>query len=119
MEYIKIPDFDNDTLLKLNSSDQEVVILTILSIVERSGNYDSAISVTRKFSDHHNEYIRGVAIECISHIARLWNKLPDDLIEKVHDLLLYDSSDLVRDNANDVINDLEIFIKGYKHRSSK
>lgn len=114
MEYIEIPDFDSDTLAKLNSADQEVVMLTILSIVERSGNYDLAIRVTRKFLDHENEYIRGIAIECISHIARLWKKLPTDFIEQINFSLYKDQSDWVRSKADDVVDDLEVFIKRYK-----
>jgi vesicle coat complex subunit len=117
MEYTEIPDFDNDTLAKLNSADQDVVMLTILSIVERSGNYDLAIKVTRQFLDHDNEYIRGIAIECISHIGRLWNKLPVDLIEKANNALFGDPSGWVRDKADDVVDDLEVFIKGYERPS--
>ena len=113
MEYIEIPNFNNNTLAKLNSADKEVVMLTILSIVERSGNYDLAVKVTRQFLDNDNEHIRGIAIECISHIARLWNKLPVDLIEKVHSALSSDTSVWVRNKADDVVQDLEVFIKGY------
>lgn len=114
MKYTEIPDFDDNTLAKLNSADKEVVMLTILSIVERSGNYDLAVKVTRQFLNNDNEYIRGIAIECISHIARLWTKLPEDLIEKVHSALSGDRSGWVRNKADDVAQDLEVFIKGYK-----
>ena len=114
MEYIETPNFDNDTLEKLNSVDQDVVMLTILSVVEKSGNYDLAVKVTRMFLDNDNEYIRGTAIECISHIARLWKKLPGDLIEKINSSLYNDQSSWVKDKADDVVDDLEVFIKGYK-----
>lgn len=114
MEYAEIPNIDNNTLANLNSADKEVVMLTILSIVESSGNYDLAVKVTRQLLNNDNEYIRGIAIECISHIARLWNKLPEDLVEKVHSALSGDTSGWVRNKADDVVQDLEVFIKGYK-----
>lgn len=114
MEFSNIPNFDNNTLSNLNSADKEVVMQTILSIVERSGNYDLAVKVTRQFLDNDNEYIRGIAIECISHIARLWRKLPEDLVEKVNYALSSDISSWVRNKADDVVQDLEVFIKGYK-----
>ena len=117
MEYIETRNFDNDTLEKLNSVDQDVVMLTILSVVEKSGNYDLAVKVTRMFLDNDNEYIRGTAVESISHIARLWKKLPIDLIDKINSIPLNEKSNWVQDKADDVADDLEVFIKGYERPS--
>lgn len=117
MEYIETPNFDNDTLEKLNSVDQDVVMLTILSVVEKSGNYDLAVKVTSMFLDNDNEYIRGTAVESMSHIARLWKKLPIDLIDKINSIPLNEKSNWVQDKADDVADDLEVFIKGYERPS--
>ena len=113
MEYTETPKFDSESLEKLNSFDQEIVMLTILSIVETSDNYELAVDVIRRFLDHENEYIRATAVESISHTSRIWNKIPKDFIEILNNTIINEKSRWVKNKAYDVLDDLEVFIKGY------
>ena len=114
MKYENPPEFNEIILLELNSNDERVVIRSILSCVLTGGDYELAVSVVRRFCKHEREWIRGTAITSISHIARLWKKLPNDLKEVVH-VARADPSEVVRNKSEFVIDDLEVFIKGY-HR---
>lgn len=113
MKYEEVPNFGIDTIERLESENFEVVQMALLSVVLYSDNYGLALKTIRRFLLHDNEYIRGSAIECISHVARLWKKLPDDLIASANDSL-YDKSEWVQGKGDFVIDDLEVFIKDYR-----
>lgn len=113
MKYQEIPDYDPSQLELLEGNDFGSVIMALLSGVQYSGQYKLAVDSTRKFLSHHDESVRGIAVECIGHIARLWKKLPTDLVEAAHKAMK-DESDWVRGKASDTLDDLEVFIKKYK-----
>jgi len=113
MEYEKVPDFDKYLITQLDNNEPEKMIMALISVVQYCGNYCLAVNTTRRFINHPNEYVRGTAIECISHIARLWGKLPEDLIASANKSLT-DKSEWVQGKGDDAIYDLEVFIKNYK-----
>lgn len=116
MKYNEIQDFDKSQLQLLESDEPRVVLMALLSIVQYSGNYELAVDSTRKFVSHQDQYVRGVAMECIGHISRLWKKVPQDLIDTLH-LALKDKNSWVQGKADFAIDDLEVFIKKYKRPS--
>ena len=87
--------------------------MPLLSIVMYGESYDLAVESTRRFVKHPDDSLRGVAIECVSHIARLWRKVPKDLMEEVNKAFK-DQSEWVQAKADYAAADLEIFIKEYK-----
>ncbi len=113
MTYEAAPEFNSDIQIMLDSNDSNVVVKALLSTVMNGDHYDLAVSSTRRFLLHQDKYVRGTAIECISHIGRLWNKVPFDFLSQVS-LALNDSDEWVRGKAEYTIGDLEVFIKGYK-----
>lgn len=118
-KYIEISqEINENTFIALESNDFERVKHALLSIVWYSGDYPMSITCTRRFFNSNDELIRGFSIECIRHIARLFRKLPDEFIEKTLESL-NDESHYVKGQAEFTVNDLEIFIKGFKKHHNK
>ena len=114
MEYTEIPEFSDQRIREdLKSNDPEKIIKAMLSTVLYSANYKLSVETTQLFFKSTNENIRGCSIECIAHIARLWNKLPTDFIA-IANSAAGDESSWVRGKAGDTLDDLEIFIKDFK-----
>ena len=113
MNYEAVPEFNSGMLISLDSNDSNVVVLALLSTAVNGDSYDLAVSSTSRCLSHHDKHIRGTAVECISHIARIWNNVPVDFLSHVN-LALNDSDEWVRGKAEYTIDDLEVFIKGYK-----
>lgn len=116
MKYHEIPDFDKSQLELLESDKPGTVLMALLSVVQYSGSYELAVEVTKRFVSHHDQYVRGVAMECIGHLARIWKKVPPDLIDALHGGLK-DDSDWVQGKADFAIDDLETFLRKYKRPS--
>ncbi|PSL25712.1 hypothetical protein [Dyadobacter jiangsuensis] len=113
MIYKEVPEFYSDTQNGLDSNDPDVVLSALLSTVMKGSSYDLSVSTTSRFLSHPDKYIRGAAVECISHIARIWNIVPVDFLSHVN-LALNDSDGWVKGKAENAVDDLEVFIKGYK-----
>lgn len=113
MKYEEVPDFNDKNIQLLNSSEPEKMVMPLLSVVMYGGNYDLAVTSARRFVKHPNANLRGVAIECVSHIARLWGSVPKDLIEEVNNAF-EDPNEWVQGKADYAADDLEVFIKDYK-----
>ena len=120
-KYIEISQkIDESTFIALESDIPNDVIHALLSIVWYSGDYTISITITRRFFSSENEFIKGASIECIGHIARIFGKLPDEFLNQVFESL-NDESYYVRGKAEFTVEDLKVFIKGFKklHNQSK
>lgn len=102
----------------MNSNDEEKLMLVILSVVQYSGDYNLSVKTVKQFFNHDNEFVRGRAVECISHIARLWSKIPDEFIKATH-TSLGDKVDWIKGKADYIIDDLEDLIEGYNRPDNK
>jgi hypothetical protein len=117
MQYEDIPPFSEKVKFDLESTNPNKVLMALLSVVMNSDDYNFSIETIQRFLKHENEYVRGAAIECISHAARLWRKLPHRFIDAVHHAI-HDPSDWVKGKADFAMDDLTIFIEGYKRPST-
>ena len=113
MTHQAVPDFNSEVLTNLDSNDSNQVVLALLSTVIYGGSYDLAVLSTSRFLEHGDIYIRGTAVECISHIARQWRKVPIDFLSQAT-IALSDSDEWVSSKADYTIDDLEVFIQDYK-----
>jgi hypothetical protein len=64
-----------------------------------------------KFSNHNNDNVRGIAILCFGHLARLHGKLETDRVLLIVKKALQDSSSFVRGHADSALDDIEFFCK--------
>lgn len=99
------------------SGDSTRIINALLSVALNFGDYDLAVSSVSRFFAHQDQYVRGCSITCVSHIARLWGKVPADFLVQVESALA-DSSTWVSGKADTTIDDLEVFIETYKRSSN-
>lgn len=106
-------EIDESTFIALESAIPNDVIHALLSIVWYSGDYPMSITCTRKFFKSENEFIKGASIECVGHIARIFGKLPEEFINQVVESLNNDSY-YVKSKAEFTLEDLKVFIKGFK-----
>ena len=107
MKYIPVPPYDgNENKKNLESKDSNEIMMNLLSISMYGDDYEQACNSIKKFLVHENEYVRGCAIECIGHLARIWKKLPIELRDAVKEGYNDESTWVVgkSETANDDIN---------------
>ncbi|MFL5738684.1 MAG: hypothetical protein ACJ75B_00595 [Flavisolibacter sp.] len=107
------PEFTPKALMELDSEDPDVVCSALVAICLNSGNYNLSINSVHKTIISDNDQIKSLAIICVGHIARIWRKIPQDLVKVVEEVWL-DKNKPLWGYADDAISDLEIFIKGYQ-----
>ena len=104
------PHFSNQSIDDLDSENVDKASNAILSICLYSGDYDLSIASIRKCLKHSDDNVIGCAIVSIGHTARIWRKLPTDLIEEVKNARRHDSP-FVRGQAESAIDDVNFFIE--------
>ena len=118
-KYVEVSqEINENTFVDLESNDFKRIKHALLSIVWYSGSYPMAITCTRRFFKSDDELMRGFSIECIRHIARIFGTLPDEFITKTLESL-GDESHYVRGQAEFTVEDLNIFIKGFRKQYNK
>lgn len=113
MKYEEIKKIDSSNLLsELGSLDEDKKLNALLHLVLNENNYNLAMKTTLEFSDNESELIKGCAIECFGHIARIYGKLE---LEKVNNIintnLRQKPSKFLLGKILDAKDDIEIFIK--------
>lgn len=107
------PEFTPKALMDLDSENPDIVCSSLVAICLYSGNYDLSINSVNKTIISDNNQIKSLALICVGHIARIWSKIPTELIKVVEEIWL-DKNNPLWGYADDTISDLEIFIKSYR-----
>ncbi|MCC4607776.1 hypothetical protein LL967_07815 [Xanthomonas campestris pv. zinniae] len=94
---------------KLSSSDRDVVATTMLyishNISENPWTQEKLISLL----GNRDADIRGLALTCLGHVARISGKINSDLVFPVLKKMLLDES--LGGRAQDALDDIEMFVK--------
>jgi hypothetical protein len=112
LKYEEPPKFDNKETLKLLKSEKESdQIMGLLSIVQKSGDYNLSMKKSLEFTQSDSDWIKGCGIECFGHIARIYDKIEINIIKEVLKGGLKSKSKLIKGKSEDAIDDITHFLK--------
>jgi len=95
---------------KLAAGAPEEVERTLVSVAFHEENFDIALQAVLSCADSPNASIRGTAILCLGHLARIHGQLPEEPVTDIVRSGLRDRSEYVRGQAENAADDIEIFV---------
>ncbi|MGX4587643.1 hypothetical protein [Paenibacillus chitinolyticus] len=95
----------------INSNDPGTIVNGLLSLALYADDGVFVQDLMVRYSQHRNENIRGIAILCFGHIARLHGTVNKELIIPLIHNALKDESTFVRGHAYSALDDIELFYK--------
>ncbi len=99
-----------EQLVKIFSSkDIKSICFGLISMAFYENDLNFCFKIIEDFSKNENEYIRGNAVLCIGHLARIHKTLHENLIQIVKKSL-NDPSKYVRGHAESALDDIDIYI---------
>ncbi len=102
----------NRASLKLiNSEDLDTQVNGLLSLAQQADDWEYAQDLMIRYSDDSDENIRGIAILCFGHIARIHGMIDQELVMPIVEKALYDESSFVRGHADSALDDIRRFCK--------
>jgi hypothetical protein len=104
--------YSREKILKdLFSSNAELVVECLLSLAHFDNDWKWSQEQCIKFAKSDNESVRGIAMLCFGHIARIHRNLNIGIVKPILYQGLKDESLFVRGHAQNALDDLEIFLE--------
>ncbi|SMQ77504.1 Cysteine-rich CPCC [Bacillus sp. OV166] len=102
----------NENACKLiNSDDTDEVVNGLLGLALNSDDLDFIQDIMTRYSEHENAKIRGTAILCFGHIAKIHEKISKKLVLPIINQGLKDESSFVREQSRSALDDINFYIK--------
>lgn len=112
MEYISIPEFTKEEMKKaIVDNDIEKLIYVPLFASLYFEDRKFAEKVCIKLAAHSNYNVRALAIEGFEHIARIDEKLNEEIIKPIIEKALIDENEFVRGKAEETKEATEQYFK--------
>ncbi len=108
---MKYESFENTSIEKLNSENENDRILALLNLVMNGNDYEKAMQSSLEFAKENSEWIKGCGIECFGHIARIYKKLDLEAVKEILKESLKSESKIVTGKAKDAVEDISLFMK--------
>jgi hypothetical protein len=93
----------------LSSNDNRAICHALISMAFYEEDLDFCSTIIMKCFENKNEYVRGNAVLCIGHIARIHKIVYKELPSIVY-RGLNDSSSYVRGHAESALSDIRVFM---------
>ncbi len=114
MIYEEIKKFSKQEVEKaISKDDPKELLYAVLSVTLYSENADYAEKICVQLSNHKHFNVRGNAILGFSHIARIHEKLNENIVKPIVENALKDDNEYVRVQAEGAKEDLEHYL-GWK-----
>lgn len=107
-EFIPIPREQAELILSDTETNIGLICETLVRVAFFETDFDWVQGQCLHFCKHKNPDIRGLAVTCIGHLARIHGTLNMDLVQPVLDGLLNDAE--IAGNVQDTLDDIEMFI---------
>jgi hypothetical protein len=106
----KISEYSQAEIIELlRAADEEAVSQALLYITFNIQDADWIQKTCLEFiSANHNDSMRGLAIACLGHVARIHGKINEELT--VPALTLYLEKESLSGRAQNALDDIEIFV---------
>ncbi|MFD1888237.1 CPCC family cysteine-rich protein [Paenibacillus wenxiniae] len=98
-----------DSLKLINSEDRDTQVNGLLALAYQANDWEFAQERMIRYSEHPDENIRGIAILCFGHIARIHGMIDQALVMPILNKALYDESAFVRGHAESALDDIRMF----------
>ncbi|REK77744.1 CPCC family cysteine-rich protein [Paenibacillus paeoniae] len=95
----------------IHSENPDTIVRGLLSIAINADDVEFLQDLMVQYSQHNNENIRGIAILCFGHIARIHRTVNKELIIPFINDALNDESKFVRGHAYSALDDINMFCK--------
>ncbi|MDK8183362.1 CPCC family cysteine-rich protein [Paenibacillus sp. UMB4589-SE434] len=95
----------------INSDDPATKVKGLISLALHADDGEFVQELMVRYSQHRNENIRGIAILCFGHIARIHRSVNKELIIPLIHHALKDESSFVRGHAHSALDDINMFCK--------
>lgn len=105
-----ISEYSQAEIIKLlRSTDEEVVSQALLYMTFNIQDADWIQNTCLEFiSTNENDSMRGLAITCLGHVARIHGKINEE--HTVPALMLYLENESLSERAQNALDDIEIFV---------
>ncbi|GMK41953.1 hypothetical protein PCCS19_50120 [Paenibacillus sp. CCS19] len=100
---------NQETINLINSEDPDTIVKGLLSLALNADDGEFVQDLMVRYSQHKNENIRGIAILCFGHIARIHRAVNKELIIPLINDALNDESKFVRGHAHSALDDINMF----------
>lgn len=87
----------------------EEICSTLVRVAFYEPDYEWAQDRCLEFCEHFDDEVKGVAVTCLGHIARIHRRLDMEKVKPVLDTLMRDP--IIAGRAADALSDIEIFIR--------
>jgi len=102
---------NQEIINRINSENPDTIVNGLLSLALNADDGEFVQELMVPYTRHKNENIRGIAILCFGHIARIHGAVNKQLIlPLIHDAL-EDESSLVRGHADSALDDINMFCR--------
>ncbi len=96
---------------RINSGDTENVINGFLELAVSTDDPDFVQEILVMYSEHEDAKIRGTAIFCLGHIAKVYKKINKELVLLIINQGFQDESSFVREQSRLALDDINFYIK--------
>jgi hypothetical protein len=96
-------------LVELNSGDVDKMVRALLSLAFYDEDRQWVQNKCIEFSIHNHFNVRGIAILCFGHLARIHRELDIDSVMPIVIKAFYDPDEFVRGNADSALSDILLF----------
>ena len=111
MGYEEIKNNENNHFQLIKSGIKENVIQGLLGLSLYGENFDLIQETLVEYSGNSDENIRGIAILCFGHIARIYGRINTELVLPIVQKGLKDKNSFVRGHSHSALDDIEFFVK--------
>jgi hypothetical protein len=112
LKYEVIAELSKDEVeAAISRNNPDELSVAVLSAALYSNDRDWAEKVCIRFANYNHFNVRGNAILGFGHIARIHDKLTENIVRPLIEAALVDIEDYVRGQAESAVNDVEFFLK--------
>lgn len=111
-EYNEVQKLDlKNVMSELNSGEVQRIVNALLGLAFHDEDWKGVQDLCIQYSNHPHYNVKGIAILCFGHLARIHGKLETEKVLPIVKKALRDSNDFVVGHANSALGDIQFFVK--------
>lgn len=96
----------------MREGSEDDVANALVSVALLDEDFDFALSIVLRCAASNQPGVRGTAVLCLGHLARIHRRLPEDPVNALVQSALRDEDVYVRGHAESAADDIEMFVPG-------
>lgn len=98
-------------LEQIKSDETDRIADALLSLAFYNEDWMFVENLCIEYSSHSDSKVRGIAILCFGHLARIHGQLHNEKVMPIINKALMDKDDFIRGHAHDAKDDINTFLK--------